>query len=131
VAIDSVLHILIGGLIALFLFSSKVPGIIILFALISLASGKEIYDHASVLGHCYPACMDEHFSDFFFSLLFFFLYIPILALTQKSSPQLAYKHYIVIWACVASTHFAFKDYIDQQNKNKFASLSSCCSCAIK
>jgi uncharacterized membrane-anchored protein len=126
VAIDSVLHIIVGGLITVILFSNKVKGIVVLFVLVSLALGKELYDHFFVLGHCYPACMDEHISDFLFSLLFFFLYLPILSFTQKASPRLTYNHYVAIWALVASTHFAFRYYIDQQNNITLLASNEAC-----
>ena len=127
-AIDSVLHIVFGGVITVFLFSNKVRGIYVLLSLIFLAFTKELYDHFVIVGHCFPACMDEHISDFFFSLLFFFCYIPVLALTQKRSPVLSLKHYIIIWISVTSLHFAFKFYRYQQNhNNKFLSHIAVCS----
>jgi hypothetical protein len=110
------LHVFVGRLITLFLFSNKVKGIIVLLVLVSMALGKKFYDHFFVLGHCYPVCMGEHISDFLFSLLFFFCYIPILSFTQKNTPRLSYKYYIVIGVCVGSAHLAFIDYLNQQSK---------------
>lgn len=125
-AIDSVLHIFIGAVITLVMYLNKVPGIIILSSLICVALGKEVYDHTAVLGHCYPSCLDEHISDFLFSLLFFLLYIPVLALTQKRAPQLSYRHYVVIWLCLASTHLAFNTFLAERRKPVLLANNASC-----
>lgn len=130
-AIDSILHIIIGGLITLILFSNKVKGIFILFVLVTLALGKELYDHFFVLGHCYPQCMDEHISDFLFSLLFFFLYIPILSFIQKRPDRVAYKHYILIWVSVASIHLAFLSFLQKPKKLTLLVSNTACQTNIK
>lgn len=125
-AIDSILHLIIGGLITLFLYASKAKGIVVLLVLASLALGKELYDHYYILGHCYPVCIDEHFTDFLFSLVFFFLYIPVLSFTQKRTPQLSYKHYSLVLISLISIHIGVMELNhSKQNMSLLASAIAC------
>lgn len=125
--IDSVLHIVVGGLLTIMLFSLKARGITILLALVTLAASKEFYDHTFTLGHCYPICMEEHATDFLFSLLFFFLYLPFLSFTQKSPPRLTHRQYALIWTCIVSTQLGYHYYSNHQKKAKGLNNQMVCS----
>ncbi len=119
--IDSILHIIVGGLIVSFLFGLGVPSITILFLIVIIAGSKEFLDHFSVLGHCYPDCMDEHESDFLFSLLGFFLFIPIFAFAEFRQVALRTRHLSVIFIVVTALHLNTK-YFYKSNPMPVSSM---------
>lgn len=111
---DTILHIFVGGLLTVFLSSLKIRGVFIFFAIFILAIGKEFLDHFLVVGHCYPICLDEHISDFLFSLMFFVLYFLIIAFTsEKSKDSNRYGHYLLIWLVVGLLHFVSQFYFNE------------------
>lgn len=118
-SIDSVLHIIVGGILTLMMFSLKVRGIFILISLIFLSVSKEVYDHFYTLGHCYPDCLEEHVVDFLFSLLFFFLYIPFLSLTRKTSPKLSFGQFVVFGFFIILAQLGYSQYTNQKKNSTF------------
>jgi hypothetical protein len=76
---DSVLHVLVGGLVTLILFAHKKKGLFVLLSLIILAFGKELYDHSYILGHVNSLCSNEHILDILYTFLLFFLIILMMA----------------------------------------------------
>ncbi|MFA6237995.1 MAG: hypothetical protein WC635_11745 [Bacteriovorax sp.] len=130
-AIDSILHIFIGGFLTIFLRYCKVSGTAIFIMIVALSLGKEIYDHFLVLGHCYPACMDEHLSDFFFSLIFFAFYIPITAIIHEiKKPTLQYQRLAIAWLTIGLVHLSsFNLYKSYQTDHHVPALSSTTVCS--
>lgn len=124
--VDSILHILIGGLITIFLYFKKFRGITILLILIIVATSKEFYDHNFVLEHCFSICLNEHISDILFSLLFFSLYLPVLSITKQLPSQLSYKYYLVIFSIIALSGTANAWYNNNQNTVKFPTFKVEC-----
>ncbi|PIP90208.1 MAG: hypothetical protein COW01_12745 [Bdellovibrionales bacterium CG12_big_fil_rev_8_21_14_0_65_38_15] len=102
--LDSILHIVLGGLISVFLFGIGMPTVAVFFFMVIIAGSKEILDHVLVLGHCYPECMDEHESDFLFSLLGFSLFIPIFVFSEIRDISLKTRHFAAIWVVVTVIH---------------------------
>ncbi|MBY0516951.1 MAG: hypothetical protein K2P81_08590 [Bacteriovoracaceae bacterium] len=108
--IDSLLHVLLGGFITLLLFANGAKGAFVLFTLLALSSGKEFFDHFFYLGHSYPACMPEHTTDFFSSLIFFFLFLPILSFFQPEERKLLTKKSAATFVTLSLLHLAFHYY---------------------
>lgn len=115
--LDSILHIVLGGLISVFLFGIGMPTIAIFFFMVIIAGSKEVLDHILVLGHCYPECMDEHGSDFLFSLLGFSLFIPIFVFSEIREISLKSRHIVAIWIVVTGIHIASNNYYRSNNMN--------------
>lgn len=130
-AIDSFLHIFVGGFLTIFLLSCQVKAKYVLLLIAILAFGKELYDHFAVLGHCYPKCLDEHVSDFFFSIIFFAIYIPIIAFIReiKKNPnpeKIHYKHYSIIWITVSLIQFtSFNKFVDHTQHLQLSNQTLC------
>lgn len=76
--ISSFAHLFIGCLICIKLFANRVHSAVILLFISSLALLKEVIDHSFYQNHDYGFCMKEHYQDFFFSIVFFFIYVPFL-----------------------------------------------------
>lgn len=97
---DQVLHLFVGAALTVILFAARLNGLAVLFIILVLALGKELVDHFFVAGHCYPECMDEHATDFAYSLLFFFIYLPPLHFYLKSVDETPtstqWRHYAKI-----------------------------------
>lgn len=126
---DTILHIMFGGLITAFLFAIGMPSIFVLFFISMIAGAKEFIDHFFVLGHCYPLCMDEHESDFLFSLVGFFVFVPIFAFARLREVALESRHIALIWFVVTTTHLA-ANYYYQSNDSNLTSRAQMTLCQV-
>ena len=64
--------------------------------------------------------MDEHGSDFFFSLLGFSLFIPIFVFSEIREISLKSRHIVAIWIVVTGIHLTSNYYY--QSNNMYANL---------
>jgi len=124
-ALDSVLHLLVGGVITMLLFASNTKGLYILLVLVLVSLGKEFFDHAFILGHSFPTCQDEHLSDFLFSLFYFLAFMPILSLTRKDSGKFKPLAAFIIWVIIGLFHLAIYEIYLKPEENMSHWQSSC------
>jgi phosphate starvation-inducible membrane PsiE len=114
------------------LFSARLNGLAVLFIILVLALGKELVDHFFIAGHCYPKCMDEHTTDFVYSLLFFFLYLPPLHFYLKSIEETPistqWKHYAkiaLVYFVVSGINYYWYSHTHPNTPNLLQGTKTC------
>lgn len=76
--LDKLLHLIVGAAFTILMYESTESFLLTFIGILFISISKEVIDHYTVLNHCWTFCKEQHLLDVLYSIIFFFLYHPLI-----------------------------------------------------